>query len=90
MLRDIKQKISLASFHHSEEDGKKYGIVEYKFENHCIKWLNKICIWSWTSIIQNSISGTPAHIFIILLCCLIEPKGKRGGIKHQFISSKKV
>jgi len=24
------------SFHRSEEDGKKYGIVKYKFENHFI------------------------------------------------------
>jgi len=28
----------LTSFHHSEEDGKKYGIVEYKFKSHFIKW----------------------------------------------------
>jgi len=27
----------LTSFHHSEEDGKKYGIVKYKFGNQFIK-----------------------------------------------------
>jgi len=34
----------LTTFHHSEEDGKKYGIVKHKFENHFITWQNKIRI----------------------------------------------
>jgi len=35
----------LMSFHHSEEDGKKYGIVKCKFENLFKKWRNKIHIY---------------------------------------------